>query len=529
MSDRFPLPDWFPQQNPWAPWMPGTTPNGAPMSPATAPASLMPPTSTANQDDSLSFHHGGFNWVETPNGGLLAVHPNGNGVDWVETPSGGLLAYPNQQAQPAWTPSAIPEHLDSARYWGVAPSPASAQRMPGNGLALSPVPQAPSWDHVPTHAAASAAQIFAEPPSPTSWSMPASGAGTTGASSPDESAMVQDAFRAAAERMRRRVQRSTTTPDQPPVSASETEAGEPGLIERTRLNGVDSFYRGTLLGAGRLALMQHYASTPDEPGIDPQTKRWRDQLRRDYPQVIADLTRYDQMRGSDSASEYGAALLGQLGGGLPTPESLIGVGAKGASTLRRLGKAGLQQGAANLAIDPVVQGLNIKAGAQEDYDPLRTAMGAGLGLVTGAAARSAAGTLGLVDGWKLFTPIGPFTRAEQLAANRARGYASEQLAGDMLKRRESWHSLSPQVTLRTQSSRKIKMDFMGLHPPNDQIGTVEVKGSDTARVRKSQRETHEEIEKSGATVVGKGKPAFPGGTVIPPTKTRVVRPWEDWE
>lgn len=99
----------------------------------------------------------------------------------------------------------------------------------------------------------------------------------------------------------------------------------------------------------------------------------------------------------------------------------------------------------------------------------------------------------------------------------------------MLKRRESWHSLSPQVTLRTQSGRKIKMDFMGLHPPNDQIGTVEVKGSDTARVRKSQRETHEEIEKSGATVVGKGKPAFPGGTVIPPTKTRVVRPWEDWE
>ena len=371
--------------------------------------------------------------------------------------------------------------------------------------------------------------MFAEPPRPSSWGASASDANARAASPLDEFPMVQEALRAAAERMRRGGHRTTIVPDEQVARPPEVGAAEPGLIERTRLNGVDSFYRGTLLGAGRLALMQHYASTPDEPGIDPQTKRWRDQLRSDYPQVIADLARYDQMRGFGSASEFGAAALGQLGGGLPTPESLIGIGAKGASLLWRLAKAGLQQGAANVAVDPIVQGLNIKAGVQEEYDPLRTAMGAGLGFVTGAGARSAANALGLVDGWKLFTPIGPFTRAEQLAANRARGYASEQSAGDMLKRRESWHSLSPQVTLRTQSGRKIKMDFMGLHPPNDQIGTVEVKGSDTARVRKSQRETHEEIEKSGATVVGKGKPAFPGGTVIPPTKTRVVRPWEDWE
>ena len=110
--------------------------------------------------------------------------------------------------------------------------------------------------------------------------------------------------------------------------------------------------------------------------------------------MIADLARYDQMRGFGSASELGAAALDQLGGGLPTPESLIGVGAKGASLLWRLAKGGLQQGAAKLAIDPGVQGLNIKAGVQEEYDPLRTAMGAGLGFVTGAAAKSAAEVLG---------------------------------------------------------------------------------------------------------------------------------------
>lgn len=33
-----------------------------------------------------------------------------------------------------------------------------------------------------------------------------------------------------------------------------------------------------------------------------------------------------------------------------------------------------------------------------------------------------------------------------------------------------------------------------------------------------------EIEESGAVVVGKGKPGFPGGTEIPPTKVDVVRP-----
>ena len=33
-----------------------------------------------------------------------------------------------------------------------------------------------------------------------------------------------------------------------------------------------------------------------------------------------------------------------------------------------------------------------------------------------------------------------------------------------------------------------------------------------------------QIEESGAVVVGKGKPGFPGGTEIPPTKVDVVRP-----
>ncbi len=96
-------------------------------------------------------------------------------------------------------------------------------------------------------------------------------------------------------------------------------------------------------------------------------------------------------------------------------------------------------------------------------------------------------------------------------------------------RRKGWSDLSPQVTLRTESGRVTRMDHVGRPPPYDEVGLVDFKGSPTAPVRKSQRETYLEIEKSGATVVGKGKPAFPGGTVIPPTKVRIIYPWGDAE
>ena len=79
---------------PWG-WPRLPIPSG--LSPTVSAAPLPPPTSSFDswkQDELISSDRGRFNWVETPNGGLLAVHPNGNDVDWVETPSGGLLAVP---------------------------------------------------------------------------------------------------------------------------------------------------------------------------------------------------------------------------------------------------------------------------------------------------------------------------------------------------------------------------------------------------------------------------------------------------
>ncbi|PTT61014.1 pyocin, partial [Pseudomonas sp. HMWF007] len=41
---------------------------------------------------------------------------------------------------------------------------------------------------------------------------------------------------------------------------------------------------------------------------------------------------------------------------------------------------------------------------------------------------------------------------------------------------------------------------------------------------RNQKLAYPEIEESGAVVVGKGKPGFPSGTVIPPTRVEIVRP-----
>lgn len=252
----------------------------------------------------------------------------------------------------------------------------------------STVSRAPAWDTVPTRSADRAPGFFQEPPAPSPWG--ASGRGAADYSQTDEAGMAQEAYRAAARRTERGARGRATAPYEPPARDPEADTAEPGLIDRTRLNGVDSFYRGTILGAGRLALMQPYASTPDEPGIDPQTKRWHDQLRKDYPQVLADLKRYDSMRRFENPLEFGAAAIGQLGGGLPTPESLLGVGAKGATALWRIARAGLQQGAINATTDPVVQGLNMRAGVQDRFDPWRPVIAGGSGFVTGAGTRSAA-------------------------------------------------------------------------------------------------------------------------------------------
>ena len=116
-------------------------------------------------------------------------------------------------------------------------------------------------------------------------------------------------------------------------SDADTEAGDPGLKERMRLNFLDSYYRGTLLGASRLAYLAHLVATPDGPGTSPDITRVRDDLRKEYGGIAADLARYDQMRLFENRFELGSSALGQLGGAILSPENWLGLGAKGANAL----------------------------------------------------------------------------------------------------------------------------------------------------------------------------------------------------
>ncbi|EPW3854497.1 hypothetical protein QZJ98_13645 [Acinetobacter baumannii] len=53
---------------------------------------------------------------------------------------------------------------------------------------------------------------------------------------------------------------------------------------------------------------------------------------------------------------------------------------------------------------------------------------------------------------------------------------------------------------------------------------IECKASETAPLTKNQTKAFPEISKSGATIVGKGKDGFSGGTKIPPTEVIISRP-----
>ena len=162
--------------------------------------------------------------------------------------------------------------------------------------------------------------------------------------------------------------------------------------------------------------------------------------------MVADLARYDRMRLFENRLELGAAALGQIGGGLPTPESLVGVGAKGVTWLARAIRAGLHQGAVNAATDPVVQGLNMRAGVRDEYDPWRTVIAGGLGFVTGAGARSLAERLGRADPPAIAArltgrELGEPTGAESFRT-LARQYARDNLVGRTVTNQDTGFSIA---------------------------------------------------------------------------------------
>ena len=112
--------------------------------------------------------------------------------------------------------------------------------------------------------------------------------------------------------------------------------------------------------------------------------------------------------------------------------------------------------------------------------------------------------------------------AEQLAANRAAGAAFEQAVGEQLG--QSGLEVAPQISIGTESGVTTRLDFLTRDPLTGEIGCVECKSSLTAPLTTNQALAFPEIEQSGGTILGIGKPGFPGGTQIPPTAVTIIRP-----
>jgi hypothetical protein len=109
----------------------------------------------------------------------------------------------------------------------------------------------------------------------------------------------------------------------------------------------------------------------------------------------------------------------------------------------------------------------------------------------------------------------------QLEKNKTRGREFEdEYYGDYSSTRTE---TGREVTVKTKSGTRTRIDMVG-REPDGSISCVECKSSDTAPLTPNQKVAFPEIEESGAVVVGKGKPGFPGGTEIPPTKVDIVRP-----
>ncbi len=106
-------------------------------------------------------------------------------------------------------------------------------------------------------------------------------------------------------------------------------------------------------------------------------------------------------------------------------------------------------------------------------------------------------------------------------ANKAAGDAFEAQIKDKLQR--TYTDVVQQVTIKTQSGVRTRVDFLS-RDSSGIIKCTECKASATAPLTKNQRLGFPEIQQSGGVVVGKGKPGFPGGTQILPTKIDIVRP-----
>lgn len=172
-------------------------------------------------------------------------------------------------------------------------------------------------------------------------------------------------------------------------------------------------YTGTIAGAGANVATGGELYTPGELAIyqSPEATRF---TRPSENPVLGVL-------------EPPAALAGQVAGSILTPETFIGpaglatrLAARAGITgpvARRAAQEAIENAIVNTATDPIVQGMNITAGIQDEYNVPQTLMAGPLGAATG-------GTIGAARG---LNDVRVARNAEAAATAQARAAAAEDI------------------------------------------------------------------------------------------------------
>ncbi|MFM0492080.1 hemagglutinin repeat-containing protein, partial [Paraburkholderia graminis] len=172
--------------------------------------------------------------------------------------------------------------------------------------------------------------------------------------------------------------------------------------------------------------------------------------------------------------------------------------------------AKMSESPSDLAAQGVANGLNAIIGAKGGEPPTTSTGGV---LVDSAGSHAG----GLTGGFNVTPDIATLNVQE----NKAKGDAYENEVLDSLN--DKYPQTGQQVTIKTSDGTRTRVDIM-TRDENGTIGCVECKSSQTAPLTPNQAVAFPQIESEGGVIVGKGKPGFPGGTVLPPTKIDIVRP-----
>jgi RHS repeat-associated protein len=140
--------------------------------------------------------------------------------------------------------------------------------------------------------------------------------------------------------------------------------------------------------------------------------------------------------------------------------------------------------------------------------------------ISAAAGATGAGLISKAN--KLLSTGNKVNKATQLSNNVKQGAKFEKTVEKGLSKTDI--DIAKQITVKTESGTKTRLDFVSKNKKTGQTNLTEAKSSQNAPLTANQKQAFPEIAKEGATVVGKGKGQFPGGTKIPPKKVEIIRP-----